>query len=122
MDAVDTKAIIFRSDISKYIIIEHSHYTYIDTYFKYVYVCYSSDTVVTVCSISPTCTGQWRRPPIILKMGGNPKPVAPQPDLSEWAALLPGILNDAKDFSNGEILANLARASNLMMNSTGTDY
>jgi len=55
-------------------------------------------------------------------MGGNPKPVAPNPDLSEWAALLPGILNDAKNFSNGEILANLARASNLMMNSTGADY
>ena len=73
-------------------------------------------------SISPTCTGQWRRPPTTLKMGGNPKPVAPNPDLSEWAALLPGILNDAKNFSNGEILANLARASNLMMNSTGADY
>ncbi len=55
-------------------------------------------------------------------MGGNPKPVAPNPDLSEWAALLPGILNDAKDFSNGEILANFARASNLPMNSTGADF
>ena len=48
MDAVVTKAIIFRSDISKYIIIEHSHYTYIDIYFKYVFVYFPSDTVVTV--------------------------------------------------------------------------
>ena len=54
--------------------------------------------------------------------GGDPKPVATQPDLSEWAALLPGILNDAKKLSNSEVLANLVRAPNTMMNDTGTDY
>jgi len=35
---------------------------------------------------------------------------------------LPGIINDAKNFSNKEILANLSRASNLMKNDTGADY
>ena len=49
MDAVEySEAIIFRSDISKYFIIEHPHTFYIDIYFKYVYVYYFSDTVVTV--------------------------------------------------------------------------
>ena len=46
MDAVE--AIIFRSDISKYFIIEHSHTPDIDIYFKYVYIYYFSNTVVTV--------------------------------------------------------------------------
>ena len=48
MDAVDTEAIIFRSDISKYITIEYSHYPDIDIYFKYVFIYYYPDTVVTV--------------------------------------------------------------------------
>ena len=47
MDAV--KAIIFRSDISKYFIISHSYISNIDIYyFKYVTVYYFSDSVVTV--------------------------------------------------------------------------
>ena len=54
--------------------------------------------------------------------GGDPKPVATQPDLSEWAALLPGILNDAENLTNSEVLANLVRASNIIANDTGTDY
>ena len=48
MDAVDTKAIIFRSDISKYITIEYSQYPDIDIYLKYVFNYYYPDTVVTV--------------------------------------------------------------------------
>ena len=48
MDAVDTEAIIFRSDISKYITIEYSHYPDFDIYFKYVSIYYYPDTVVTV--------------------------------------------------------------------------
>ena len=48
MDAVDTEAIIFRSDISKYITIEYSQYPDIDIYLKYVFNYYYPDTVVTV--------------------------------------------------------------------------
>ena len=73
-------------------------------------------------SIPPSGTGQWMRPPTILTMGGNPKPVATQPDLPECATLVPGILNDAKDFTNAEILENLKRASILMRDDTGADY
>ena len=47
MDAV--KAIVFRSDISKYLIISHSHIPNIEIYyFKYVNVYCFSDSVVTV--------------------------------------------------------------------------
>ena len=55
-------------------------------------------------------------------MGGNPKPVATQPDISESAKLVPGILTDANHFTNVEILENLKRASVLMKNETGVDY
>ena len=55
-------------------------------------------------------------------MGGNPKPVALQTDISEWAKLVQGTFNDAKHFTDAEILENLKRASVLMKNDTGTDY
>ena len=35
---------------------------------------------------------------------------------------MPGILNDAKDLTNAEILENLKRASILMKDDTGADY
>ena len=44
MDAINTEAIIFRSDISKYF--SYIHHPYIDIYFKYVY--YSPYIVLTV--------------------------------------------------------------------------
>ena len=56
-----------------------------------------------------------------LTMGGNPKPFATQTDLSERATLVPGILNDAKDSTNAEILENLKRALILMKDDTGVD-
>jgi hypothetical protein len=56
MDAVDTKAIIFRSyiikhitiEFTKHIIIEYSQYPDIDIYLKYAFNYYFPDTVVSV--------------------------------------------------------------------------
>ena len=40
----------------------------------------------------------------------------------EWEKLIAGILNDAKNFSNVQILENLKRTSALMQADTGIDY
>ena len=44
-------------------------------------------------------------------VGGKPKPVAVETDISEWEEHVPGILNDAKHFTNAELLENLKHAS-----------
>ena len=41
---------------------------------------------------------------------------------NEWEKLIPGILNDAKNFSNVQILENLKKAATIMQVSSGTDY
>lgn len=53
-------------------------------------------------------------PPTPLKMGGDPKPAEGIDE--NWRKLIPGILNEAKDFSNTEVLQNLKKAAVLLQN------
>ena len=52
-------------------------------------------------------------------MGGVPKLVD---NLAEWQAVIPGIMNDAKNATNSQILANLQWAAEIMSRQTGLDY
>ena len=41
---------------------------------------------------------------------------------ANWRDFIPGILNDSKNFTNGDILANLRRAAEILNQETGLDY
>ena len=74
-------------------------------------------------TIPSTLTGPSRMPSSSLKMGGNPKPVNQSDfNLGEWDKLVPGILNDAGDFTNDQILDNLKKAATIMQRKSGIDY
>ena len=54
---------------------------------------------------------------------GSPKPVKQATIvLGEWEALIPGILNDAGNFSNDQILQNLKKAASIMQRNSGIDH
>ena len=58
-----------------------------------------------------------------LMRDGSPKPVKQATIvLGEWEALIPGILNDAGNFSNVQILQNLKKAASIMQRNSGIDH
>ena len=75
--------------------------------------------------------GPSKLPPSSLVMGGNPKPAEKSKTIQEglgafnmkgeWEKLIPGILNDAKDFTNAQILDNIKKAATIMQLSSGTN-
>ena len=54
-------------------------------------------------------------------MGGDPKPVQ-KDNMADWKDFIPGILNDAGNLNNKQILWNLQRAASAMTSRTGLDY
>ena len=52
---------------------------------------------------------------------GDPKP-AKMDNLVDWKDFIPGILNEAGDLNNKQVLWNLQRAAGLMKSRTGLDY
>ena len=75
--------------------------------------------------------GQSRLPPSSMTMGGNLKPAEKSKSIQEglgafdtkggWEKLIPGILNNTKDFSNVQIFKNLKKAATIMQVSSSTD-
>jgi hypothetical protein len=54
-------------------------------------------------------------------MGGDPKPVM-KDNLAEWKHVIPGIVNEAGNLSNDQILWNLKRAAGIMASQTGLNF
>ena len=52
----------------------------------------------------------------------HPKPAQEPAAQAKWQDFIPGILNDSKSFTNGDILANLRKAAGILQRDTGLDY
>ena len=100
---------IFGSDIVNYLIVDHSFnhpkYVIVDCCFTYVIDDYYSTLVFTVWLDSTIWRWSVEASSYHSADGRKPENSCNQPVISEWASLVPGMLNDAKDFTNVEILA-----------------
>ena len=67
-------------------------------------------------------TDDGRNPKLVVAQSITSKTIRNGCSQGEWAKLIPGIFNDAKNFFNGEILENFKRASILMQADTGIDH
>ena len=70
---------------------------------------------------STTTSGTGRLPSTPLMREGDPKP-AKMDNLVDWKDFIPGILNEAGDLNNKQVLWNLQRAAGIMKSRTGLDY
>jgi len=52
----------------------------------------------------------------------HPKPAQDHAAQAQWQDLVPGILNDSKNFTNGDIIANLRKAAGILQQNTRLDY
>ena len=81
-----------------------------------------SSSISAASTFVPVSTGPSRVPSSSLMRDG-PKPVKQAKIvLGEWEALIPGILNDAGNFSNTQILDNLKKAASIMQRNSGIDH